>query len=418
MRVVPGYRSPLDALSRDEAGNALLILGVPEVIRELGLEGPLTAAEARVESRRRRGDVTDVSVVHLDLPRWFQVVRTSVPGAVGAARPGSASREDRVSATARVQGQSTVDRAARAREQSRRLVRRRRYLEGQRCLPGQPGPFRQADGRIVPPSRRIQADRVLGCLVGGVRDEPSQLDVSLRASPHAIAIFPEMFGEAVRWCHRGGRTSRADGWRRVMLTFEHVAAAVHRLSGFGDLVEVLEPPEVPREDPHRARDERSTSTASPADRPSPCRTASDDRVSEGQRWPDAARRCHHGRPASGRSVVRPQTGGRRRHAHHRASCTPLAALQRLARPRARTGSPDRHRPGPRAARSARRAGARASSARSGHSRPHRPRRRATRVGRAGDPRSRGGLADRDVRLHLGFRPLRREGDRSLPTRRL
>jgi predicted DNA-binding transcriptional regulator YafY len=31
------------------------------------------------------------------------------------------------------------------------------------------------------------------------------------------------------------------GWREVTLTFEHEAAAVHRLAGFGGQVEVLSP---------------------------------------------------------------------------------------------------------------------------------------------------------------------------------
>ena len=35
-----------------------------------------------------------------------------------------------------------------------------------------------------------------------------------------------------------------DGWRVLTLSFEHERAAVHRLAGFGDQVEVLEPPSV------------------------------------------------------------------------------------------------------------------------------------------------------------------------------
>jgi predicted DNA-binding transcriptional regulator YafY len=35
-----------------------------------------------------------------------------------------------------------------------------------------------------------------------------------------------------------------DGWQAVTLTFEHERAAVHRLAGFGDQVEVLDPPSV------------------------------------------------------------------------------------------------------------------------------------------------------------------------------
>ena len=35
-----------------------------------------------------------------------------------------------------------------------------------------------------------------------------------------------------------------DGWRVVTLSFEHELAAAHRLAGFGDQVEVLEPASV------------------------------------------------------------------------------------------------------------------------------------------------------------------------------
>jgi hypothetical protein len=34
-----------------------------------------------------------------------------------------------------------------------------------------------------------------------------------------------------------------DGWRIVILTFEYALAAVHHLAGFGNLVEVLSPPQ-------------------------------------------------------------------------------------------------------------------------------------------------------------------------------
>ena len=35
-----------------------------------------------------------------------------------------------------------------------------------------------------------------------------------------------------------------DGWRVLTLSFEHERAAVHRLAGFGDQVEILDPPSV------------------------------------------------------------------------------------------------------------------------------------------------------------------------------
>ena len=70
-----------------------------------------------------------------------------------------------------------------------------------------------------------------------------KVDVRLRASPAAVAAFPEVFGDVGR--HVVSMTiPDEDGCREVTLTFEHEAAAVQRLAGFGGQVEVLSPAEV------------------------------------------------------------------------------------------------------------------------------------------------------------------------------
>src|SRR5438270_790818 len=66
-RVMDGYRFPLRGLRPDEA-EALLILGVPAVLRELGLAGALTAAHRQIQVT---AGVGSGSLVHLDMPRWF-----------------------------------------------------------------------------------------------------------------------------------------------------------------------------------------------------------------------------------------------------------------------------------------------------------------------------------------------------------
>jgi predicted DNA-binding transcriptional regulator YafY len=48
-RLMDGYRFPLRGLRPEEA-EALLILGVPAVLRELGLEGALTAAHRQIRA--------------------------------------------------------------------------------------------------------------------------------------------------------------------------------------------------------------------------------------------------------------------------------------------------------------------------------------------------------------------------------
>ena len=72
-RLVDGYRFPLRGLSPDEA-EALLILGVPAAVADLGLADTLSAAHRKVSTsagtaagRPRPGP----PLVHLDMPRWF-----------------------------------------------------------------------------------------------------------------------------------------------------------------------------------------------------------------------------------------------------------------------------------------------------------------------------------------------------------
>jgi predicted DNA-binding transcriptional regulator YafY len=71
-----------------------------------------------------------------------------------------------------------------------------------------------------------------------------RLDVTVRASPHALSILPEILGDPVRAAIDAAGPEDELGWRRVALTFEHVSAAAYRLSGFSDLIEVLGPTHV------------------------------------------------------------------------------------------------------------------------------------------------------------------------------
>src|SRR5688500_469786 len=99
-QLLDGYRSPIGGISRDEAA-ALLVLGVPEPLREIGLGPAVRAAQRHLRSAAGRtsapsesdtppqpsdassserppamrpsdlpSEVSDVRL-HLDLPRWF-----------------------------------------------------------------------------------------------------------------------------------------------------------------------------------------------------------------------------------------------------------------------------------------------------------------------------------------------------------
>jgi predicted DNA-binding transcriptional regulator YafY len=71
-----------------------------------------------------------------------------------------------------------------------------------------------------------------------------RLEVRLAASPGALAAWGEVFGAAAAPALEAAGPPGQDSWRVVTLSFEHERAAVHRLAGFGDQVEVLDPPSV------------------------------------------------------------------------------------------------------------------------------------------------------------------------------
>jgi predicted DNA-binding transcriptional regulator YafY len=250
-RLMDGYRFPLRGLSPDEA-EALLILGVPGVVRELGLDAALDAAQRQIRVTAGGPDLDGAALVHLDMPRWF------------------GSQED-------VPGLRDLARALRS---GRRLALRYR-------APGDPG---DAEPRVVEPLGLVNKAGLwylVAAPAGRVHDRSGvrvfrvariasarplaeaferpagfdlaafwrqwsaefeasrpRLPVTLRASPRALAILGEVFGQAAGPALAAARPPDEHGWRMLTLSFEHERAAAHRLAGFGDQVEVLAPPSV------------------------------------------------------------------------------------------------------------------------------------------------------------------------------
>lgn len=68
-----------------------------------------------------------------------------------------------------------------------------------------------------------------------------KLAVRLRASPGALAAFPEIFGQDAQAALDAAAPPDEQGWRAVTLSFEHELAAAYRLAGFGGQIEVLSP---------------------------------------------------------------------------------------------------------------------------------------------------------------------------------
>jgi predicted DNA-binding transcriptional regulator YafY len=247
-QLLDGYRFPLRGLRPEEA-EALLILGVPSALRELGLEGAATAAHRQI---RVTAGTDARPLVHLDLPRWFR------------------GREE-------VPHLRTVAEA----------LRRQRHLAfGYRRGDGGPGPDPgPAPPRVVGPlglvnkagtwylvavarggqvtvfrAGRISSARVLAESFERPADfdltafwerwsaefviSRPRLPVRLRASSSALAAFGEVFGDGGADAVATAPPPDEQGWQVVTLSFEHELAAAHRLAGFGAQVEVLSPPSV------------------------------------------------------------------------------------------------------------------------------------------------------------------------------
>ena len=246
-RLLEGYRFPLRGLRPDEA-EALLILGVPGVLRELGLDRALDAAQRQIQVTAGGPDGGGAALVHLDMPRWF------------------GDQED-------VPCLRDVARALRSRQ--RLALRYRRSDEDGDATLRVVGPlglvnkaglwYLAASVHDRPAVRVFRASRIASArvlaepferpagfeLAGFWRQWSAEfeasrprLPVTLRASPRALAVFGEIFGPAAGPALAAELPPDEEGWRVVTLSFEYEQAAAGRLAGFGDQVEVLAPASV------------------------------------------------------------------------------------------------------------------------------------------------------------------------------
>ena len=243
--LLDGYRFPLRGLSADEA-SALLVLGVPAAVAELGLADALAAAQRKISVTSGNGD-REPALIHLDMPRWFHGAEhvPHLPALAAAVRErrqlrlGYRRGDDGPETTRVVSPLGLVNKAGVW------------YLVAVAAGRGEPVVFRV--GRIV--SARALADsfaRPSGFDLAAFWADWSasfqasrpKVEVRVRASPGALAAFLEVFGEVARQVLDAAGPPDVAGFREVMLTFEHDAAAVQRLAGFGGQVEVLSPASV------------------------------------------------------------------------------------------------------------------------------------------------------------------------------
>jgi predicted DNA-binding transcriptional regulator YafY len=250
-RLMEGYRFPLRGLRPDEA-EALLILGVPSVLRELGLDRALDAAQQQIQVTAGGPDGGGAALVHLDMPRWFGG-QEKVPCLRDVARALRSRqrlalrywpRDEGGDAAPRVVGPlGLVNKAglwylvasARGSAHGRPAVRvfRVARIASARVLAE---PFERPAGFQLAAfwrqwSAEFEASR-------------PRLPVTLRVSPGALVAFGEVFGEAAGAALAAALPPDEDGWQVVTLSFEHERAAAGRLAGFGDQVEILAPPSV------------------------------------------------------------------------------------------------------------------------------------------------------------------------------
>ena len=265
-RLMEGYRFPLRGLRPEEA-EALLILGVPSVLREIGLDRALDSAHRQIRvtagltsgpgppARRPGPDGSGAALVHLDMPRWFgdQEEVPSLRDLAQALRfrrrlalwygPGGGRDDATGKAGSRVVGPlGLVNKAGTW------------YLVASLAGTGESPVVRVfRAGRITrarvlaePSERPAGFDLAAFWQRWSAEFEASRprLQVSFRASPRALAVFGEIFGQASGPALEAVLPPDERGWRVVTLSFEHERAAVHRLAGFGDQVEVLTPPSV------------------------------------------------------------------------------------------------------------------------------------------------------------------------------
>jgi predicted DNA-binding transcriptional regulator YafY len=255
-RLMEGYRFPLRGLRPSEA-EALLILGVPGVLRELGLDLALDAAQRQI--RTTAGLAGGAALVHLDMPRWFaageQVL--CLRDLAQAVRFGR-----RLAFRYRLDDDRPRQEGADGADAEPRVV-------GPLGLVNKAGTWYLVascpDGGGEPAVRVFRAGRIASAHVltepfprpagfdlaafwrqWSAEFEASRprLRVTLRASPVALAAFGEVFGQAAGPALEAALPPDEHGWRVVTLSFEHELAASHRLAGFGDQVEVLIPPAV------------------------------------------------------------------------------------------------------------------------------------------------------------------------------
>ncbi len=235
-QLLDGYRMPLTALSPEEAA-ALLTLGVPAPLRDLGLGSSLDSALQQV--RVAGGIAAEPVTFHIDVPRWFG---TNQPV------PHLPALAEAVRRTRRV----TVTYNRKRRDGLAPLGLVNKAGAWYAVVTSTASPFVLSVARIESLQTLAETfDRPEDFDLIGFWDDWSaefertrpRIEVIVNASQDAVEAMPEVFGERILSVIANSAIDQA-GWRTIPLSFEHDAAAVARLAGFADQIEVLSPDSV------------------------------------------------------------------------------------------------------------------------------------------------------------------------------
>ncbi|HEX6452241.1 MAG TPA: YafY family protein [Trebonia sp.] len=249
IRLLDSYRFSLRGLTSGEA-EALLLLGVPDAIAELGLADILATAHAKVSAAAGSGDDSAAGLILLDMPRWFRA-REPVPHLRTLAAALKQRRRLEFAYRRGGDGPETTRTAGPLGLVNKAGVW---YLVASRDPDGEPGVFRVGritgarvlDASFTPPPGFGLAEFWSRWSAEFEATRPT-VKVRLRASPRALTAFGEIFGDASSGAVAAAGMPDGEGFREVTLTFEHEKAAAHRLAGFGGQVEVLSPDSVRQE---------------------------------------------------------------------------------------------------------------------------------------------------------------------------
>ena len=247
IRLVEGWRYPLDGLSADET--AALVLGAgPAGTAELGLGAVLTAAQSKVLSAlppELRARATRMSErFHVDAPGWFAREEPS---------PHLATVADAVWSSTRIDiGYRTGGRHVSRRLDPLGLVLKAGVWYLVAAHRGQPRTYRVS--RITDAAARDEgALRPPGWDLASWWDESSaafdrailRLRCRLRLDPVALRRLPAAVpGPSTVASVAAAGEPDAEGRRDVELGVESVEVAVSQLASLGGAVEVLEPAEL------------------------------------------------------------------------------------------------------------------------------------------------------------------------------